>query len=139
MITLLIEFSVTTETALRLCEKESVLLVDPSLVESKEEIKLAEFLSERNFRKEKNLAKKKKYEFLLWLTGKRDIKSAMDYSRPKSNQALAVFFGKDRKKNLLSLLKVTKKRKPTLINRGNPLQLERIALSRIMKIGAAPL
>ncbi len=95
------------------------LQINPDKVHSREELELAYILAKDAFRRKKNIAKKFRYEFLLWLSGKTDIKSAVRWAEP-SKQALLVLFEGSRK------LKPAKLKK-----RAEPLELERISLSRI--------
>ena len=130
MMTLFIEYKLDSEAALKACDCFNALLIEPSIVQSKEELNLAEFLSKRSFEKKKNIAKKFKYEFLLWLTGKRDIKSAMKVSEPKNDSAVLILFeGKDKRKMLKALN--AKEKKLDLKKEADALALERISLSRI--------
>ena len=100
---------------------EDSICIRKDLVKSEEEIKLAYHLAELSFRKKKNIAKKFKYEFLLWLTGKTDIKSALAVSEPKGKECIAVIF-RDSK---------IKGKPPGLKKTAEPLDIEKISLSRI--------
>ena len=95
------------------------LQINPERVHSMEELELAYLLAKEAFRKKKNIAKKFRYEFLLWLSGKTNIKSAIKWAEP-SKEALLVLFEGSRK------LKPAK-----LEKRAEPLEIERISLSRI--------
>lgn len=116
--------------ALKVCDSFDAILVELSIVQSKEELTLAEFLAEKSFLDKKNIAKKFKYEFLLWLTGKRDIKSAMKISEPNDSEALLILFEKKDKQKLLKALNA-KEKKFKLKENADALALERISLSRI--------
>jgi len=110
-------------------ELEDALLLNPDIVKSSEELELAKKLADDSFSK-KNIAKKFKYEFLLWLTGKTDIKSAMKSSYPENpkNMLLVVFKGSPEK--IIKTLKAAKK--PLKLKKNaEPLDIERISLSRI--------
>jgi len=100
---------------------EDAISVRKDLVKSEEEIKLAHHLAELSFKSKKNIAKKFKYEFLLWLTGKTDIKSALRISEPKQKECIAVVFGDSTVKGKAHNLKRT----------AEPLDIEKISLSRI--------
>jgi len=100
---------------------EDAITIRKDLVESEEEIKLAHYLAELSFKKKKNIAKKFKYEFLLWLTGKTDIKSAFDISEPRGKECIAVIFSESKIKGKPTGLKKT----------AEPLDIEKISLSRI--------
>ncbi len=100
---------------------EEELVIDPARVASEEELELAHLLARDAFRKKRNVAKQFRYEFLLWLSGKTDIKSALRWAgHPKDGIKIA--FGKV-KMSFSSPKKLRKK--------AEPLELERISLSRI--------
>ena len=106
------------------------LVLAPSCAQSTEELELAHMLAKNCFERKTAIANKFKYEFLLWLTGKTDIKSAMAKSLPKDgSELLVVAFGEDRQHILKAL--DAKETKKTLPGRGDPLRLEDISLSRI--------
>ena len=67
--------------------------ISPQAVRSREEIMLARHLAEAAFGKKANIAKKLRYEFLLWLSGRRDIKSAMEATSPEGGEMIVVVFG----------------------------------------------
>jgi len=99
---------------------EDAVLLNPEKINSTEELELAYFLAEKSFRNKKNIAKKFRYEFLLWLSGKTDISSAIKY------------FQTSEKRKILVLFKGKMKLKPAkLEKRAEPLDIERISLSRI--------
>ena len=100
---------------------EDSVSIRKDLVKSEEEIKLAYYLAELSFKNKNNIAKKFKYEFLLWLTGKTDIKSALAISEPKGKECIAVIFGDSKIKGKPSELKKA----------AEPLDIEKISLSRI--------
>ncbi len=109
---------------------EDALAIDSNFVKSELELKLAEQLTISSFKQNINIANKFKYEFLLWLSGKRDIRSAMEVTLPKSNKnMLIVVFGTNSLK-IFSLLnaKVIKKKLPKTFD---PIALERISTSRV--------
>ena len=126
----LLKFSKLQEDALKICDRFDALLVDKETVKSLEELALAEFLAKKSFSEGSNIAKKFKYEFLLWLTGKRDIKSAMKISEPRDKKVLLILFEKKEKKKLLNELNA-KERKFKLKENADALALEKISLSRI--------
>jgi tRNA threonylcarbamoyladenosine modification (KEOPS) complex Cgi121 subunit len=95
------------------------LLIDQEKVHSMEELELAYHLAKDSFRKKKNIAKKFRYEFLLWLSGKTDIKSAIRWAKPSDGALLVLFEGS---RNL---------RQARLKKKAEPLDIERISLSRI--------
>lgn len=83
---------------------------------SVEEIELASYLTDKAFSERKNIARDRKLEFLLWLSGKRDIKSAID-----ATKGIKVEMKGD---------KITIRPGPK-IKKADPLALERISLSRV--------
>jgi tRNA threonylcarbamoyladenosine modification (KEOPS) complex Cgi121 subunit len=102
---------------------EDAIAVRSNIVKSGEEIALAYLLAELAFKNKKNIANKFKYEFLLWLTGKTDIKSALDISEPKGNECIVVAFKNEKIAGKQLPLKLQKK--------AEPLDLEKISLSRV--------
>ena len=84
---------------------------------SLEELKLAYHLADNAFRKKKNLAKKMKLEFLLWLTGTRDIRNALKKSK---GDCLLILDGPEITEN-----------EPGFKERAEPEKLEKISLSRL--------
>ena len=88
------------------------------VVESLEELKLAYHLAESSMKNRKNLAKKLKYEFLLWLCGTRDIRNALEKS--KGNEYRIVLDGEEISENHSDLKE-----------KADPEKLEKISLSRI--------
>lgn len=111
------------------CKKENLLevpedliTVSPAAVSSMEEVQLAYVLAKRAFESGKNIAKKFKFEFLLWLTGRTDINSALNAAAPKTEEFFVITF---------SDIRLTGARKAGLKYKAEPLALERISLSRI--------
>ncbi|MFN7991862.1 MAG: KEOPS complex subunit Cgi121 [Candidatus Micrarchaeia archaeon] len=103
--------------------------VSKDSVRSLTEIRLADHLARTSFEEGRNISRRLKYEFLLWLSGKKDIKSAMEATAPSegSEFILIVLSGdidieKDLGARELGL---------DLPESGDPLRLERISLSRI--------
>ncbi len=99
---------------------------------SAEEIRLAAHLAEKASSSGRGIARKTRYEFLLWLSGKRDIRSAMEKLAPAEGERgffVAVFSGAGEKEVLAAL--EAEKMPLGLSERGEPLALERISLSRL--------
>ena len=111
-------------------DQEEALIIDCSLVGSIEEVQLAEILAQRSFEQKKNIGKQFKYEFLLWLTAKRDIKSALEIARPKGEELFLIIFEGD-KKEILRKLGV-KEIRFRLKKSAAPFELEKISLSRVL-------
>jgi len=82
-----------------------------------EEIMLADHLTSKALQERKNIARERKLEFLLWLSGKRDIRSAIE-----ATKGIEVGIGDDGK---ITIRPEPKKKK------ADPLALERISLSRV--------
>lgn len=99
-------------------------------VESLEEMELAFHLAKKSFERKKNIAKKRKYEFLLWLAGKTDITSAMKATAPFGGEILLVVFSDGNEREILELLDA-EKRPLSLKKKAEPLALEMISLSRV--------
>ncbi|MGB9719674.1 MAG: hypothetical protein ACPL06_03735 [Candidatus Anstonellales archaeon] len=78
-------------------EKRNVLVLDPNNV-SLESIQLANALAKRAFEKNKNIASSFHIEFALWLSGKRNISSALKELSPKGKKALVLDFNHEKRK-----------------------------------------
>ena len=112
----------------QLCEalgRLDAVALRPDAVESLEELELAFHLAKKAFENKKNIGKKLKYEFLLWLSGTRDIDSAIKKTSPRGDEFLLVVFS-ERK-----LPAELKEKKTGLRRHGESLRLEMISLSRI--------
>ncbi len=101
---------------------ESAIAVSPAAVSSMEEVQLAYVLAKKAFESGKNIAKKFKFEFLLWLTGRTDINSALNAAAPKTGDFFVIAFRR---------MRLAGARKAGLKKKAEPLALERISLSRI--------
>ena len=109
---------------------EDALIVDSGKVSSSEELELAYRLAKESFENKRNIAKKFRYEFLLWLSGKTDINSALKSSSPSKPDNILLILFKGEPKELLKKLKASEK-PLKLKKRAEPLDIERISLSRI--------
>jgi len=104
--------------------------IRPDTVASVEEFELANHLAKDAFSRKKSIAKQMRYEFLLWLSGKRDIRSAMKSTKPDGKEFFAVVFSEARLDAVCRLLEAEEL--PLALKKdGDPLDLERISLSRI--------
>jgi hypothetical protein len=83
---------------------------------SLEEVELAGYLTDKAFVEKKNIARERKLEFLLWLSGKRDIRSAIEATK---GITVEITGGK-----------ITIRPEPKM-KKADPLALERISLSRV--------
>jgi len=108
-----------------LLEDTDGIAIRPDCVKSLEEIRLAHHLAEKAFRSKRNIARKMGYEFLLYVSGTRDIKNAIKKTEPEvgGEFLLVLFSGRPPPGMDLSEL--------GLEEDGAPLELERISLSRI--------
>lgn len=97
-------------------------------VSSVEEVELAYHLAKDSSSKKKNIARRMRYEFLLWISGKTDIKSAMKSTKPDGKEFLVIVFSDA--KDVAAKLDA-KELALGLEKNGDPLRLERISLSRI--------
>ncbi|MEW6036147.1 MAG: KEOPS complex subunit Cgi121 [Candidatus Micrarchaeota archaeon] len=113
-------------------DKLDAVAIRPSLAESAEELELAAHLAVGSFERKTNVARQLRYEFLLWLSAKTDIKSAMEASAPKGEEFLLCIFSDTKPETACRMLDATKL--PLgLKEKGEPLALERISLSRLKK------
>jgi tRNA threonylcarbamoyladenosine modification (KEOPS) complex Cgi121 subunit len=108
-------------------DAEDAVAIRAAMVQSLEELQLAYYLAERSFGNRTNVAKKLKFEFLLWLAGKTDIRSALEITAPKG-AALAVVFADGA---IIRKLEKLGAKEARLKKTAEPLALERISLSRL--------
>jgi len=117
------------EALLSIAEKEGILLLNPKKLNSEQELLLAEKLTKNAIEEKRNLAKKPEKEFLLWLTAKKDISSALkEYGFQTPKQLLLISFQKT-KAQLIKLFQLTET-KLTLKKKATQLEIEKISLSR---------
>lgn len=97
---------------------------------SLDEFELADHLAKRSFDDKTAIARVYRYEFLLWLSGKRDIKSAMRETGPSEHRFVVAVFSDSSEKDVLSALdaRILKNNLPL---KAEPLALEKISLSRV--------
>jgi len=106
-----------------------VLLLDASKVRSEEELLLAARLAKKSTEEKRAISRSRTVEFLLWLSGKTDIRSAFSSFGAKSpKHMLVVSFGPG-KKELVSLLRL-KPGKKKLKKDAVMERIEEISLSR---------
>lgn len=128
MIIAKIKTSMILEELIEKMEAIDGVLVNPEKIRSLEEIKLAEYLTEKAFKTKRNIVKKTKYEFLLWLTGKTDLKSAFKEINPNKKKMILIIFSGNKKEVLKKLN--AQEIKLSLNKNATALNLERITLSR---------
>ncbi len=107
--------------------KEDCITVNLNTLQSLEEAKLALYLAKKSFKNKKNIARKLKYEFLLWLSGKTNIKSAINETAILENEDFFLITFDQRKLIRIGGIKP----KSGLKKDARPLDLERISLSRV--------
>ncbi|MDD5339831.1 MAG: KEOPS complex subunit Cgi121 [Candidatus ainarchaeum sp.] len=113
-----------------LLKEEGAVAIRAGMVESLEELQLAHYLAGRAFAEKTNVAKKMEFEFLLWLAGKTDIRSALESAAPKAGgDVLVVVFSE--RGGLVKKLEALGAKEAKLKKNAEPLALERISLSRI--------
>lgn len=101
------------------------IAIRPDCVKSQEEIELAHHLAWKAIESGKNIARKMKYEFLLFVSGTRDIRNAIKKTKvDEGEEFLLVLFSGDVPAGMEML-------KLSLRKDAMPLDLERISLSRI--------
>jgi tRNA threonylcarbamoyladenosine modification (KEOPS) complex Cgi121 subunit len=101
---------------------------------SLEEFRLAHHLAKSAFSKKRNIARDIRYEFLLWLSGKTDIRSAMEATAPKGGEDFfVVLLGESGcpEPDAICRLLEAESLPLGLEKQGSPLALERISLSRV--------
>lgn len=123
--------SLDKKALLMALEEIDAIAIGTGAVEAEEEADLALHLAEGAFADKTNIARKLRYEFMLWLSGKRDIRSAMEATATKEGEGffLAVFSDADEGDALEALDAI--KLPLGLKKKADPLRLERISLSRI--------
>lgn len=118
------------EELLPIAEKTGILLLNPEKINSEEELLLAERLAKDSMREGRAIAKKMETEFLLWLSAKKDISSALrEYGFSSPQNILLISFSK-KKPELKSLFKL-KEKKMQIRKKATPPEIERISLSRV--------
>lgn len=101
-------------------EGMDAVAVRPGAAMSIEEIRLAYHLAEEAFARGTNIAKKLKFEFLLWLSGTRDIRNAIEKTSPEGECIVIIFSGEG-----------PPGQEADLPEEADPERLEGISLSRI--------
>lgn len=112
-----------------LLAEEDAVVLRPDCVSSCEELELAALLAGKSIRNGANIANSRKYEFLLWVSGKTDIRSALHWAAPRSpkDMLLVVLSGGKGIKRRLGAYGMPH----GLCRKAEPLALERISLSRL--------
>ncbi|MDD5171682.1 MAG: KEOPS complex subunit Cgi121 [Candidatus ainarchaeum sp.] len=120
-----------TKTLFSRLGKADAVMMRTGTIGSIGEAALALHLAQRAFANKKNIARQLKYEFLLWISGKTDIASAMKATAPQDKKEFFVILFTEREhENLLKSLDV-EELPLGLKQEADPLALEKISLSRI--------
>ncbi|MEK6982335.1 MAG: KEOPS complex subunit Cgi121 [Candidatus Micrarchaeota archaeon] len=130
MLILKINLKMPIDDAIKAITSFNAVLVNIGLVHSTKEIELADYLTKKSFKEKTNIAKDSKLEFLLWLSGKKDIKSAMATIKPTEKEAILIIFNKEEDKDQI-LNKLEAKEEVFKEKEVDQKRLERISLSRI--------
>lgn len=109
-----------------------ILILNPKKINAQEELSLAQILAKNATKERRNLAKKEEVEFLLYLSAKTNIQSALkEYAFKNPKELLLVSLQKNKTKTQLSKeFKITES-KPKFKKNATPNQIERISLSRL--------
>lgn len=125
------ESRLPAEELLRRAMRKKILLLDAGKVGSAEELELAHELAERSIADGTAISKNPGIEFVLWLSGKKDIRRAFEEVGFRGGREfIAVSFGIG-KKELVAELGMKEKRLG-LKGRAGWEAVERISLSRII-------
>lgn len=123
--------SLCKNALLVIAAKYELLLLRPSAASSKKEIELAFYLANKSFGTSASIAKKFHFEFLLWLSGCKDIRKAFaETTFTDEKNILVISFGSGTKKQIIDSLSA-KEKKLLFSDKFEPLELERISLSRV--------
>ncbi len=106
------------------------LVLSPAVLRSRQQLALAEELAKRSFSSKTNLANMFELEFLLWLTGERDIRAALKKSDFSPGDFAVVCFKDVRKKSILDSLAAAE-RPLELRETSTPIEIEETSLSRV--------
>ncbi len=111
-------------------KRSGFMPLSPKLADSIEQFELAFLLAKKAFRNRTNIAKTLGLEFLLWLSGERDLRSAFAKNDFEPEDFLLVSFGKTDKAMGFRLFCAGEK--PLSLKRSaGALELEKISLSRL--------
>ncbi len=117
------------EELLRIAMGKRIVLLDAGKIKSVEELELAHELAKKSLERGNAISKNLEIEFVLWLSGKRDIRRAFEEIGWKKGEVVAVSFGIE-KKEITELLDL-KEKKLGLETEAGWEAVERISLSRI--------
>lgn len=118
------------EELLRRAMGKRIVLLDSGKVNSLEELELAHELAKRSLEEGTTISKNLEIEFVLWLSGKKDIRRAFEEIGFKAGkECIAVSFGIGKKELLVEL--ELKEKKLGLKKEAGWEAVERISLSRI--------
>ncbi len=109
-----------------------ILLLNPKKITSEEELLLAERLTKDSINEKRSLAKKEEMEFLLWISAKTNILSALkEYGFKSPKELLIISFQKGRAKAQLTKEFKLTETKPEFKKSATAQEIERISLSRV--------
>lgn len=124
------ESRLPAEELLRRAKGTGVLLLNPRMVESVEELELAHALAKKSIGEGTAISKNMEIEFVLWLSGKKDIRRAFEeIGFNAGKEFIAVSFGMEKKELIVEL--EMKEKKLGLEKKAGWEAVERISLSRI--------
>jgi len=123
------ESKLAAEELLRRAMRKKVILLDSGKIKTVEELELAHELAKKSLEEGTAISKNLGIEFVLWLSGKKDIRRAFEEVGWKTGEFTAVSFGVG-KKELVAELELKEKRLGLKKEAGWE-AVERISLSRI--------
>ncbi|MBI5223695.1 hypothetical protein HY990_04705 [Candidatus Micrarchaeota archaeon] len=124
------EGAFSREIASILKDNETIVAIKKTVIESEAQVRLACELTNKSFGSTKQIAKDRRTEFVLWISGEHEIKKAMDRTMPKENEK-CIFLALDEKnEDELEEIVVKGAKKIRLSKKIDPIELERISLSR---------
>lgn len=107
------------------------IAVRSGAIGSLEEANLAHYLAKKAIRMKECIARSLRFEFLLWLSGRTDIKNAMKATAPGCGGEYFLFVFSDAGQDALCRMLDARVLPLALPREGAPLALERISLSRV--------
>jgi len=123
------ESRLPAEELLHIAMRKKVILLDAGKIKTVEELELAHELAKKSLEEGTAISKNLGIEFVLWLSGKKDIRRAFEEVGWKKGEFTAVSFGVG-KKELVAELEI-KEKKLGLKKEAGWEAVERISLSRI--------
>ena len=112
-----------------ICKARGWLAFPPSLASSEEELRLASVLAEKSVSSKTSIAHSLQFEFLLWLSGEREIRKALLKTEFSPNDFFLACFGDGCA--LVPLVLEAKSKPLGLAKKASALEIERISLGRL--------